>query len=247
MLPAKNTFAWTDIDTVLLDMDGTVLDLGFDSFFWRDYVPQRYCDTHGVAPEAARRLLDPLFEAHRGTLNWYCLDFWSRELRLDIAALKLEVADRICFLADAPHFLETVKGLGKRLVLVTNAHPASLGLKHARTDLGRHFDAMISAHELGFAKEDAQFWHRLAAREKFDPARTLFVDDSLPVLLAARDFGIAWVVAIRRPDSGRPPREIADFTAIDALDELTPRPPAGGDADASHTSHRGGPRRTDRP
>ncbi|MGH8494935.1 MAG: GMP/IMP nucleotidase [Gammaproteobacteria bacterium] len=220
--PAKDAIAWEKIDTVLLDMDGTVLDLGFDCFFWGDYLPRRYCETHGVAPEEARRVLDPLFEAHRGTLNWYCLDFWSEALALDIAALKLEVADRICFQADAPKFLEAVRGLGKRLVLVTNAHPESLGLKHARTDLGRYFDVMISAHEIGFAKEDAGFWRGLAARQKFDPARTLFVDDSLPVLRAARDFGIACIIAIRRPDSGGPLREVEDFAAVDTLHELMP-------------------------
>ncbi|CAN5271131.1 GMP/IMP nucleotidase [soil metagenome] len=222
MPAAVSLLAWMDIDTVLLDMDGTVLDLSFDSFFWRDYVPRRYCDVHGVALEEARGVLDPLFASHRGTLNWYCLDFWSRELALDIAALKLEVADRICFLADAPKFLERVRNLRKRLVLVTNAHPDSLALKQARMNLGRHFDALISSHELGFPKEASEFWRRLAAREHFDPARTLFVDDSVPVLQAAREFGIRWVVGVRRPDSEAPARDIADFPAVDALTELTP-------------------------
>ncbi|HUO81999.1 MAG TPA: GMP/IMP nucleotidase [Gammaproteobacteria bacterium] len=222
---AKNASAapeWAAIDTVLLDMDGTVLDLGFDSYFWREYLPRRYCETHGVAAAVASGVLEPLFESHRGTLNWYCLDFWSRELRLDVAALKCEVADRICFLSEAPRFLEAVRGLGKRLVLVTNAHPGSLELKQARTGLGRHFDTMVSAHALGFPKEDVGFWTRLVALEDFDPARTLFVDDSLPVLRAAREFGIRWLVAIRRPDSRRPARDVPGFPAVDALHELIP-------------------------
>jgi putative hydrolase of the HAD superfamily len=224
---AKNAHAapgWAEIDTVLLDMDGTVLDLGFDSYFWREYLPRRYCETHGVGAAEASCVLEPLFESHRGTLNWYCLDFWSRALDLDVAALKLEVADRICFLSEAPRFLETVRGLGKRLVLVTNAHPESLELKQARTDLGRRFDAMVSAHVLGFPKEDVEFWARLARIECFDPQRTLFVDDSLPVLRAAREFGIRWLVAIRRPDSGRPARDVPGFVAVDALHELIPSP-----------------------
>lgn len=222
MRTAKHAIDWKRIDTVLLDMDGTVLDLGFDCYFWGDYLPRRYCETHGVAPDEARRVLDPLFEAHRGTLNWYCLDFWSDRLRLDVAALKLEVADRICYRADAPRFLEAVRSLGIRLVLVTNAHPDSLGLKHARTNIGGYFDIMISAHEIGFPKEDAGFWRGLAAREQFDPARTLFVDDSLPVLRAARAFGIEHIVAIRQPDSTGPLRDVGDFPAVDTLHELTP-------------------------
>ena len=30
---------WTSIDTVLLDMDGTLLDLRFDNWFWQEHVP----------------------------------------------------------------------------------------------------------------------------------------------------------------------------------------------------------------
>jgi 5'-nucleotidase len=33
-------FDWREIDTVLLDMDGTLLDLEFDSHFWLSLVPQ---------------------------------------------------------------------------------------------------------------------------------------------------------------------------------------------------------------
>lgn len=217
---ATNLPEWGTIDTVLLDMDGTVLDLGFDSYFWQEHLPRRYCETHGVGGDEAARVLKTLFDDHRGTLNWYCLDFWSRELDLDVAALKLEVADRICFLAEAPRFLEGMRRLGKRLLLVTNAHPGSLELKQARTGLGRYFDGMISAHEYGVPKEDEIFWSKLAARERIDPARTLFVDDSLPVLRAARAFGIHWLVAIRRPDSRRPARAVSGFLSVDALHEL---------------------------
>ena len=36
---AQAIIDWTRIDTILLDMDGTLLDLGFDNFFWREHVP----------------------------------------------------------------------------------------------------------------------------------------------------------------------------------------------------------------
>ena len=72
---------WNAIDTVLLDMDGTLLDLHFDNHFWLQHLPQRYAELHGVSRALADAELLPLFREHAGTLNWYCTDFWSRELR----------------------------------------------------------------------------------------------------------------------------------------------------------------------
>lgn len=32
--------AWQEVDTVLLDMDGTLTDLAFDNYFWQTLVPE---------------------------------------------------------------------------------------------------------------------------------------------------------------------------------------------------------------
>jgi putative hydrolase of the HAD superfamily len=217
-------FEWSGVDTVLLDMDGTLLDLRFDNLFWQEIVPRRYGEIHGLAPEEARRQLQPRFEARQGTLEWYCLDHWSAELGIDIALLKEEVEDHIDFLPDVPEFLRAVRAAGKRLVLVTNAHRASLAVKLRRTRLDTYLDAIHSSHDLGMPKEEPRFWAALREREPYDPARTVLVDDSLPVLRAAHAAGIGRVVAIRRPDTTRPARRVDDFHAVDALPELgTPR------------------------
>ena len=39
---------WQRIDTVFLDMDGTLLDLNFDTYFWMEHVPRRFSEKHGV-------------------------------------------------------------------------------------------------------------------------------------------------------------------------------------------------------
>ena len=60
---------------------------------------------------------------------------------------------------------------------------------------------LISSHELGFAKEQAEFWPLLRSRLDFDPDTTLFVDDSSRVLDAAFAFGIRNVVEVTCPDT----------------------------------------------
>jgi 5'-nucleotidase len=211
---------WPAVDTVLLDMDGTLLDLRFDNWFWQELIPLRYAAAHGLTHAQTQQRLAPKFGGVKGTLQWYCIDYWTRELNLDIGAIKREAMARIGFLPGAEDFLAKLKAGGKRCVLVTNAHPDTLRIKNERMELVRHFDACYSTHSFDRPKEDAEFWPRLAARERFDSARTLFVDDSLAVLNAARDFGIGWLRAIRRPDSGLPPQHTGDYPAVDGVADL---------------------------
>jgi 5'-nucleotidase len=211
---------WAEVDSVLLDLDGTLLDLAFDSDFWRQRVPAAWAASRGISPEQARSELLPRFRACEGRLEWYCLDHWSRELGLDIAALKQAHAMRIRWLPGAQAFLRKVRALGKRLMLVTNAHPTALAIKDERTQVISHFDAGFSAHAFGMPKEDAGFWRELARVAHFDAARSLFVDDSLPVLRAARRAGVGRVIAVRRPDSSDVPRCQHEFPAVDGVGEL---------------------------
>ena len=220
MNPPAVPLPWDDIDTVLIDMDGTLLDLRFDNWFWQEHVPAVYAQRHGLSAEQALRMLMPRFEAARGRLDWYCIDYWSRELGLDIPAIKRGVREQVAWIPGAEAFLARLRTLGKRRWLVTNAHPQTLAIKDEHVDLVGHLDAVYSTHAFGAAKEDAAFWPRLAAATAFDAARTLFIDDSLPVLAAARDFGVAHLRAIRRPDSGRPARDTGSFVGIDSVAEL---------------------------
>jgi len=213
---------WAAIDTVLLDMDGTILDLRFDNYFWNELVPAHYAHVNGLAVEDAKARLVPVFRAKQGTLDWYSVAYWSRELALDLATLKHEAREHIAWLPEAEAFVLRLRALGKRLALVTNAHPDTLALKDRQLDFHGHFDAVYSSHPFGAPKEDIEFWARLSTVEHFDPARTLFVDDSLPVLRAARAHGVRWIYAIARPDSTRPARPMDEFPAVDALRELMP-------------------------
>lgn len=211
---------WSAIDTVLLDLDGTLLDLAFDTQFWRHTIPLAWAQPRGLSLEQAREQLAPRFRAREGTLDWYSVDFWSRELELDVAALKRAAMHEVRWLAGVPEFLTTLRRNGKRLVLLTNAHPHSLAIKDARTGVSGYLDAMFSSHTFAWPKEDARFWDSIRRSEPFDPARSLFVDDSPAVLAAARAAGIAWVIGLRHPDSQGTVRDHGPWPAVDRITDL---------------------------
>jgi len=213
---------WSEIDTVLLDMDGTLLDLRFDNYFWQTVVPEYFANKKNLTLDEAIEYLTPIFKSQEGLLNWYCLDYWSDELGIDIAKLKVDSQEHIEELPHTRSFLAAVRLAGKRCILVTNAHVDSLSIKMKKTGLIGFFDAIVSAHDFGYAKEHQSFWLAFHELEQFDKSKTVMVDDSLSVLKAADTFGVQHLVAITQPDSTKPPSIVHDFTAVEDLSEITP-------------------------
>lgn len=213
---------WSKISTVFLDLDGTLLDLRFDNHFWLEYVPQRYAEKHALAIEESHKRLDEKYTEAYGSLNWYCVDYWTRELGLDIAALKESIRDKIAVRPYVEEFLEALHMHGKRVVLVTNAHPLSFQVKLKETGLGRYFHRIITSHELHHPKEDQQFWQNLHEIEPVSKAATLFIDDNFSVLDAAREFGIEYLLAIKQPDSTEPDKEHQYYHLLDSFRDITP-------------------------
>lgn len=206
---------WDQIDIVFLDMDGTLLDLYFDNYFWHHHLPKRYTEIHNVSHEEALQRIIPAIEARQGTLEWYCLDFWEDEFKVDLVALKHEISHLIQYRPHIKNFLSTLKKQGKQLILATNAHRKSLNVKLTHTDLADYMDKMYSSHDLGHAKEERAFWEKLSAKEPFDKRRSLFIDDNLQVLRAAKAFGLENLLAIRKPDSQGQEKDTEEFNVFE--------------------------------
>jgi GMP/IMP 5'-nucleotidase len=213
---------WNAIDTVLLDMDGTLLDLHFDNQFWQHYLPARYAEHHQIDPDKAMDELYRRFDAKRNSIEWYCTDYWSEALALDIPALKKELQHLIAERPQVTDFLSHLGALATNRVLITNAHRHSLDIKLQVTGIGALLDEIISAHDYGAPKEHEEFWHQLRQQVDFDPARTLFIDDTETMLTAARNYGIQYLLCISQPDSTKAPRSDLTFPAINSFGDLLP-------------------------
>lgn len=199
---------WHKIETVLLDMDGTLLDLTFDNQFWVHHIPKKLAASTGLSLEESYEKMRKEYEQVHGEIQWYCLDYWAEQLGLDIMSAKRELMHLIRMRPDAIPFLDALKHSQREVVLVTNAHPDSLSLKIEKTQLDTHIDTLISTHQFGVTKESQLLWQRLHAHLDFDPQHTLFVDDSQRILDAAKEFGIAYTLGITNPDSEQAENEI---------------------------------------
>ena len=207
--------------TLMLDMDGTILDLAFDNFMWLTHVPEQYAVRHSIDPDEARTRLYAKFRELQGSLEWYCLDHWSEYLGLDVAGLHREQNHRIGYLPGAEDFLRAVREHDIRLLLVTNSHMETLQIKDEVTGVTRHFDGIYSSHSFGVPKERQEFWSGLREQEGFDPETTLFIDDTATVLDSARDFGVSMLLEITHPDTSRAARDSGAYRGIKGLHELT--------------------------
>ena len=207
-------------DTLMLDMDGTLLDLAYDNYMWLEHIPAEYARRNNMTEDEARDRLYTIMRRLEGKLDWYCLDHWSDALELDIAGLHRDENERIGFLPGARDFLQKVSGHHVRLLMVTNSHQHTLDIKTEVTGIVEFFDDVYTSHALGHAKEDQPFWHALQAAENFDCEKTAFIDDNVLVLQSARDYGVGTLLHITQPDTRKPPRHNEDFTGISGVAAL---------------------------
>ena len=216
------TFTWPQIDTILLDMDGTLLDKYFDDHFWEEYVPKVYAQANKVTKDDARKVLLQKYKAVESTLEWCDLDFWSEQLGLDIPELKCKVDHLIQVHPYVIDFLKYIKSIGKVVHLVTNAHSKTLDIKLRKTKIGPHFDRLVCAEEIGFAKEEPEFWNKLEAMLGYDKSKTLLADDTEKVLHSAKQYGMGFLLSIARPSTRLAVNYSENYPSVAFFNELIP-------------------------
>ncbi len=221
----KTIIDWMKIDTVLLDMDGTLLDLHYDNYFWMTHLPKRYAEIHNIETNEAEAALSKNIRQLEGTLHWYCLDYWSDTLQIDIGQLKTEIKHKIQERPYTQAFLQFLKEQDKTIALATNSHPMGTNIKLAQTHISHYFDHTVSSHQFQHPKEDQAFCQclnqHLNQHFTFEPERTLLIDDNPAILDAAKTYGIAHTLGIHQPDS-HIHRRLEHRPAIYHFDEIMP-------------------------
>jgi 5'-nucleotidase len=212
-----DTLDWRDIDDVLLDMDGTLLDRHFDNFFFEEELPRRYAAKYGLEAAEAREKLFALYRLVEGELNWTDLYYWTKTLDIDIIAITKEFDHMIGFLPYAEEFLRHLNTKGKRVYLVTNAHMAGVAIKVAKTGLDRHVHRILDAFEVGYLKMRSEYWPICQRLIGFEPKRTLYLDDDESCLNAAQAYGIGHIFHSAKSSSQLPPQRSERYRSIESL------------------------------
>ncbi len=219
---AARLIDWSQIDTVLLDMDGTLIDLNFDNTLWNSHLPEVYAQANKISTEQARELLFSHMRLNARTIKFYCLDYWAEFTQLDILQLHRDVAGLLRYRDGTEAFLQWLQTQPSRVLMTTNAHRDSVAIKDSHLDLLSYFDAVISSHDYQQVKETQEFWHTLIDNQSIDAKRAVFIDDNEAVLDAAAEFGISHVLCVASPDSQRPPHTDSAHPMVHNLADLVP-------------------------
>ena len=211
---------WDEIDTVLLDLDGTILDLNYDLHFWLEYLPLMYSNNNNISLQSAKEKIIPILKSQMGKLNWYCPDYWGNRFDLDIIKLKQNMSHMIQILPHAENFLKNAKINNKKIFLATNAHRKTIRVKMDIVHLESYFDGIISSHDFGVAKQEQKFWTQLENEINLNKNRAIFFDDSLDVLESAKIFGIKHIIAISKPSTKLEPKNVNGFINIENFNNL---------------------------
>ena len=220
-LPLVANVDWNKIETVMVDMDGTLIDLGFDHTIWNHILPTRVSERHSMSFEEAKRFLygdyKPPF-----SLDFYNIDRWTEITDIDVMGIHRECTDLLSFRPGAVEFLQYLKDNSVRVVIATNCHPKSFELKDSCLSLRDKVDSVHSSADFGIAKDDVAYWDCMSEVEKFSRSHTLFIDDVSFILDKGWEAGIQFLMTIRRPNSLVPAQNDFYYPVIDDFRDLIP-------------------------
>ena len=211
--------SWNDIKTVLLDVDGTLLDLHFDNSVWDNSLPEAFARKHNLSLSESRSNLYQHMRKVRGKIEFYSFDYWASFTKIDIERLHELQQEKIAFRKDAEWFLSKISGK-KATFIATNADRKSFGIKDTKLGLTSKVKGVFSSQDFQSPKEEQAFWSAVQNATGFEGSTTLMIDDNEKVLEAAASYGIEHLRFVETPDSQKGTRHSSKFIGINNFVEL---------------------------
>lgn len=201
----KAAINWDKIDTVLLDMDGTLIDQHHEDVFWGTMVPEAYARKHGISVKEAEGIVFGKYDAKKCHLDWGNIDAWEKDLGMKLWKMRRRIKPFIRLHPHTARFLRFLKRRGKKVYLVSSAPRSAIDFELAHTKIGKYFDGIYTQTDIGKSKHDGLFWKRLQRKLKFDRHRTLLAEDNEGIARAAKKFGMKYVIFKSKSSSRKPP------------------------------------------
>tara|TARA_B100000949_G_scaffold230528_1_gene241181 strand:+ start:1041 stop:1685 length:645 start_codon:yes stop_codon:yes gene_type:complete len=206
------------IKNFLIDLDGVILDLKYDSFFWKEHIPKIYSKLHKISYKEAQTITKQIFNYKKKTMDWYDINYWSNMLSFDVNKEKENNMERIALINGSKNFLEDLIRHDKNLYLITNAHPKTLQIKLKKYNIRKYFKSIICSHELNYIKEETQFWYILKNKLNIRFEDSVLIEDSLDNLMAAQSAGLKNLVYVSKKS---PQSRIIKPVTIEYLSDLS--------------------------
>lgn len=211
---------WNAIDTVLFDLDGTLIDLHLDAYFWTELVPKVYAEKYQLSAYESQQQLHRLYKEIEHSMQWYDVDHWAVQLQLPIRDMLRKHAMNTQVRSGVYPLLRRLREMGKQLIILTDSHPFSMQVKMDNCELSDYFDHLVSSHQFQKPKMHSELWHILYQTYQLNPNRTLLLDDLETVLDQAKQNGLAYTIGIEKPHSQMPTKTFLRHRSIDHFKRL---------------------------
>ncbi len=211
---------WDKIDTVLLDMDGTLIDKRHEDDFWGEDVPKAYAKKKGISLETAKQIAYKKYHAIEGTYDWSDVGHWEKEFGVKLWGIKKESVMKMRLHPHTLRFLKFLKKNKKKVYLVTASMPRDLKMKLKHLKMTEYFDKIYTQFDINETKTTKQFWIKLQKVNGYDNDRTLLAEDTEAVTNAAKLAGIRWFIYKSLYSSKKPPVTPKGFFCVRHFDEV---------------------------
>lgn len=208
---------WNSIETFFLDMDGTLLDLAYDNYFWHEHIPALYSKKNGITIQEGTHIFEELYKNKQGTMEWYSISYWSKVLKIDLQLEILKTRNQIKVFDGAIDLLRKLKKHKIKIYLLTNCPREMLDIKMTQTKLWGYFDKIISSEDCGYIKESNEFWSYLNKNIEYNTRTTVFIDDNQNVLRYSKKNGIQNIYCIDFPDSKKDRQIVNGYQCIENI------------------------------